>query len=261
MYSEVEVNENKMKHMNNNIKVKLNDQEMQNIEGCLTEYECSTALKEMKNNKSPGSDGITTEFYKMFWKEIKMFYVSSLNFSFHNGNLTTLQKQGITSLLPPKDKDLCNINNWRPLTFLNTDYKIATKAIANRIKKHLPKIIDSSQTGLVKDRYIGENIRLIEETIEALENENSPGLLFFADSEKTFDSVNHKFILNCLECFNFGSDIIKWVKCFYNQTNSCVLNAGKMTDFLTYIVVSVKAAHCLDIIFLFYILKSCLQRY
>ena len=61
MYSEVEVNENKMKHMNNNIKVKLNDQEKQSIESCLTEYECSTALKEMKNNESPGSDGITTE--------------------------------------------------------------------------------------------------------------------------------------------------------------------------------------------------------
>ena len=52
IYSEVEVNENKMKHVNNNIKVKLNDQEKQSIEGCLPEYECSTAIKEMKYNKS-----------------------------------------------------------------------------------------------------------------------------------------------------------------------------------------------------------------
>ena len=93
-------------------------------------------------------------------------------------------------------------------------YKIATKATANRIKKHLPKIIDSSQTGFIKGRYIGENIRLLEETIEALEHENSPGWLFFADFEKAFDSVSHKFILNCFEWFNFGSDIIKWDKCF-----------------------------------------------
>ena len=101
----------------------------------------------MKNNKSPGSDGITTECYKIFWKEIKTFYVSSLNFSFHNGNLTTLQKQGIISLLPQKDKDLCNINNWRPLTLLNTDYKIAIKATTNRIKKHLPKTRGPWATG------------------------------------------------------------------------------------------------------------------
>ena len=48
MYLEGEVNENKIKHMNDNIKVKLNDQETQSIDGFLTEYECSTALKEMK---------------------------------------------------------------------------------------------------------------------------------------------------------------------------------------------------------------------
>ena len=56
-------------------------------------------LKEMKNNNSPGSGGITTEFYKLFWNYIKMFYVKSLNYSFDKGDLTTLQKQGIIFLL------------------------------------------------------------------------------------------------------------------------------------------------------------------
>ena len=139
----------------------------------------------MNNNKSPGSDGITTEFYKIFWNDIKSFYIKSLNYSFENGSLTTLQKQGIISLLPKKDKNLDDLKNWRPLTLLNTDYKIATKAIANRIKKYLPNLIDCSQTGFIKGRYIGENIRLIQETIEKIENENSPGLLFFADFEKS----------------------------------------------------------------------------
>ena len=104
MYSEVEVNENKMKLMNNNIKVKLNDQEKTNIEGCLTEYECSTALKEMKKKKI--KTRVRMEFYQIFWKEIKKLYVCSLNFSFHNGNLTTLRKQGIISLLPQKDSSM-----------------------------------------------------------------------------------------------------------------------------------------------------------
>ena len=102
---------NKMKNMNRNIITKLNDQEKQSIEGSLTDYECSMALKEMKNNKSPGSDGITTEFYKLFWDDIKLLYVKSLNYSFDKGDLTTLQKQGIISLLPPKDKDLSRLNN------------------------------------------------------------------------------------------------------------------------------------------------------
>ena len=117
---------------------------------------------------------------------LNLFYIKSLNYSFENGSLTTLQKQGIISLLPKKDKHFDNLKNWRPLTLLNTDYKIATKSIANRIKKFLLNIIDCSQTGFIKGRYIGKNIRLIQETIEKLENENSPGLLFFADFEKAF---------------------------------------------------------------------------
>ena len=121
MNTEQIVDEEKMNQMINNISVKLNVEEKNDIEGPLTEYECACALRNMNNNKSPGSDGITTEFYKIFWNDIKSFYIKSLNYSFENGSLTTLQKQGIISLLPKKDKNLDDLKNWRPLTLLNTD--------------------------------------------------------------------------------------------------------------------------------------------
>ena len=89
--------------------------------------------------------------------------------------MTVMQKQGLISLLSKKNNDLGNLNNWRPLTLLNTDYKIVTKTISNRIKKYISHIIENSQTGFIKGRYIGENIRLIQETIEALEEENHQG--------------------------------------------------------------------------------------
>ena len=58
----------------------------------------------MQNNKSPGSDGITIEFYKIFWNDIKTHLIKSLNYSYNNENLTTLQKQGIISLIPKPGK-------------------------------------------------------------------------------------------------------------------------------------------------------------
>ena len=109
----------------------------------------------MQNNKRPGSDGITTEFYKVFWSDIKSYYVKSLNYSFENGDMTVMQKQGLISLLPKNNNDLGNLNNWRPLTLLNTDYKLVTKTISNRIKKYISHIIENSQTGFIKGRYIG----------------------------------------------------------------------------------------------------------
>ena len=95
------------------------------------------ALKEMKNNKSPGSDGIT-----------------------------------------------CFLSNWRPISLLNVDYKIAAKVIANRIKVVLKSIISNSQTGFVKGRYIGEIIRLIFEILQTSDEQNIPGLLFFLTLKK-----------------------------------------------------------------------------
>ena len=132
-----------------------------------------------------------------------------------------MQNEGLISLLPKKNNDLGNLNNWRPLTLLNTDYKIETKAISNWIKTiyilYHRKFTNWFNEGTI--RNIGENIRFIQETIEALEGENHPELILFVDFEKAFDSINDDFMFNCLKCFNFGPDIIRWIKCFYNDVN------------------------------------------
>ena len=180
-------------------------------DGLLTEHELATALKDMKNQKSPGSDGLTTEFYKLFWNDIKQFYINSINYSYQNGELTELQKQSIISLIPKSDKDTLFLENWRPISLLNVDYKITTKAIANRVKKVLPKIIHNSQTGFLKGRYIGENIRLLFELLEHAEEQNIPGIIFFSDFEKAFDSTDNDVLIKCLRHFNFGDSFINWI--------------------------------------------------
>ena len=209
----------------------LNEEEKGSCEGFITELECSNALKEMNNGKSPGSDGITVEFYKIFWNTIKTYYINSINYSYQNNTLTTMQKQGIITLLPKKDKDLTSLGNWRPISLLNTDYKIATKTLANRMKKVLHNIIINNQTGFLKGRYIGENIRTIFEVIEYLNDEDKPGLIFFADFEKAFDSIDHNFILKTLAHFNFGDSFINWIRLFYLDAQSCVINNGYMSEF------------------------------
>ena len=143
---------------NNNI-TKLEDEHKQSCEGLLTEVECANSLKLMNNNKSPGSDGLTTEFYKIFWTDVKQYLIQSLNYSYTHGDMTDLQKQSIITLLPKGDKDRTFLSNWRPISLLNVDYKIATKSIihhnkSNRLKKVISNIISNAQTGFVKGRYI-----------------------------------------------------------------------------------------------------------
>ena len=62
-----------------------------------------------------------------------------------------------------------DIKSWRPISLLNTDFKILSKTLAERIKMALPKIIHTDQRGCVTGRNIGENIRLLEDIINEIE--------------------------------------------------------------------------------------------
>ena len=98
---------------------------------------------------------------KVFWNDLAEILLNALKFSFEAGQLSISQTRGIVKLIPKKDAELILIKNWRPLTLLNCEYKIASKAIASRIKNFLPKLISDDQTGLLKGRCISENIRLL----------------------------------------------------------------------------------------------------
>ena len=104
--------------------------------------------------------------------------------------MSTSQKRGIISLIPKKDKDKKYLKNWRPISLLNNDYKIVTKALALRLEKVLPMIISANQTGYyVKGRYIGESLRIITDMMSFTKKKNIPGLAVFLDFEKAFNSI------------------------------------------------------------------------
>ena len=83
---------------------KLTEEEKDNLEGEIGSFEAGEILKKMKNNKSPGSDGFTSEFLKFFWKDLKVFVIGSLNYGYSLGSLSVTQKQGIITCLPKGDK-------------------------------------------------------------------------------------------------------------------------------------------------------------
>ena len=85
----------------------------------------------------------------------------------------------------------------------------------------------------MKDRFIGETIRSIFDIMDFSVNENIPGLLLFIDFERAFDSVEWNFLYESLEMFNFGADLLRWVKTFYNNIQSCIMNNGTASNFFT----------------------------
>ena len=90
----------------------------------------------------------------------------------------------------------------------------------------MPDIIHPNQTGYVKDRFIGETNRFIYDVMDFTVEKNIFGLMLFIDFQKAFDSVEWEFLFKCLEAFNFGPDFLHWVKVFYKNIQSCILNNG-----------------------------------
>jgi len=187
----------------------------------------------MEKGKSPGSDGLSAEFYLALWESLGQELVESLNSAFERGELTISQRRGIITLIPKKNKDKTVLNNWRSISMLNTDmdYKIATRAKALRISKILPHIIHSDQTGYVKKRLMGQNIRLISDVIERCQDSKIPGMTLFLDFKKAFDTIEWSFLFKALETFGFGNMFVKWIKSFYANPQSCVTNNGFATPF------------------------------
>ena len=205
---------------------KLSDEERDELEGLLRYDECKQVLETFQNDKSPGEDGFTVEFYKFFFELLGHNLVESFNEAYKANELSISQRRGIITLIPKEDGSLLDLSNWRPITLLNVDCKIATKAIAKRIEASLPKLINSDQTGFIKGRYIGENIRLIIDTMEYTKAHNIPGILVSLDFRKAFDSLEWGFIMKTLGVFNFGTSIQKWVSTFYTNIESAAVNNG-----------------------------------
>lgn len=91
---------------------------------------------------------------------------------------------------------------WRPISLINVDSKIASRVIANRIKNVLRGIIYSNQSGFMKGRFIGETARSILHVKAHTESSKLPGVLLFIDFEKAFEPIEHDFLYKSLELFN-----------------------------------------------------------
>ena len=123
------------------------------------------------------------------------------------------------------------IKNWRPISLINVDIKILSKALSFRVRKVLTSLIHYDQTAYVKVKYIGESIRLVDDLLKYAEEENSDGILFAADIEKAFDSVDHNFISATLNKFVFGSDFIQWIQMLFKNSQNCAMNNGNSTGY------------------------------
>ena len=90
---------------------KLPDEDREGIEGPLTLDECKSVLELFQENKSPGEDGFTVEFYKYFFDSVGSYLLKSLNAAYEVGKLSISQHRGVIALIPKADSDLLDLES------------------------------------------------------------------------------------------------------------------------------------------------------
>ena len=208
----------------------LSEIQKEKCEEKLTIGECFNTLKSFQKNKTPGSDGLTVEFYLAFWTILGKHLVACLNYAHDHGELSNSQKQAVITLLEKKGKDKRLIKNWRPISLINVDTKIASKALAKRLENILPDLVHYNQNAYVKGRSIFDAVRTIDDVLEYTKRSEQSGILVTIDFEKAFDSLDHRFLLTVLRTFNFGPSFIQWIRTFNSNVSSCVINNGFATS-------------------------------
>ena len=199
-------------------------------EGSLTVDEYHKALIGMAHRKAPGLDGFPMEFYVKFWSVLGPDLVDVLNSCYRSGSLSLSQRRGIITLTFKKG-DRLDARNWRPISLLNVDYKIAARAIAGRLLKVIHLVVEKDQTCGVPGRYIGENVAFLRDVVSYATTFDSPVAILSLDQEKAFDRVDWGFMLSTLRTMGFGESFVNWVRLFYTNVQSAVNVNGYLSSF------------------------------
>ena len=228
LFSRDDINEAIQRDLLSNVSRRLPESDCASCEGDLCLAEATTAVNGMANNKSPGLDGLSSEFYKKFWDLLGPLLVEVFNVCLTETNLCESMKTSATRLVFKKgDRKL--LKNWRPISLLNVDYKICSRALSLRLSKVLETIVDPDQTCSVPGRSITSNLVLLRDTLEYIERTNETGILVSLDQEKAFDRVDRTFLMNLLCHFGFGPSFCNWISTLYFGANMRIFVNGWLT--------------------------------
>ena len=126
---------------------KVTEKERDEMDNDITLEDIEETIKDLKSDKSPGVTGFTKEFYKEFHKNLNIWILNYIHYTYQEKTLSYMQRRGAITLIPKGQKDERELGNWRPITLLNTLYKLISAILAKKIKKVQPRIIGHEQKG------------------------------------------------------------------------------------------------------------------
>lgn len=192
----------------------------------LTMEEVKEAMRQLPVGKAPGVDAIPAEFYQELWDDIGNDIFNFADETISQAHINEELNISKIALLP-KTEDRSRIKNFRPISLLNTLYKVIAKIYATRMKPMLHQWILPSQTGFVPNRCILDNIFLAFEAIDWTLESNQHISLLLLDFEKAYDRVSWSFLEKTMEAMGFVDTWIQRVMSLNLNASATIIVNGE----------------------------------
>lgn len=190
--------------------------------------ELGAATSAMANSKCPGPDGVPVEFYKALWQTVGPLVLTCITEGIPEEHFPENFTRGAIVLLKKK-ADQRQLTNKRPITLLNTVYKIGAKAIQRRISPILQRIISPQQSAFLPGRDIHHTLLLMGEMLHQVKISGMDHILLKLDVCKAFDSLGWPFILATIERAGLNGILSGFLKASFSTASSHIIFNGRPT--------------------------------
>ncbi|KAI8440552.1 hypothetical protein MSG28_001794 [Choristoneura fumiferana] len=191
--------------------------------------EIAMALRQLKNGKAPGEDGITTELLKSGGKPIMKELRNIFNTVLFDGRTPEAWSRSVVVLFFKKgDKTL--LKNYRPISLLSHVYKLFSRVITNRLARRLDEFQPPEQAGFRSGYSTIDHIHTVRQIIQKTEEYNRPLCLAFVDYEKAFDSIEIWSVLESLQRCQVDWRYIQVLRGLYNAATMAVQVQNRQSE-------------------------------